>query len=343
MRTAISLSAEERPWRELVDYVVAAERLGVDVCWVTEGWGCDAVSPLGYLAARTERIVLGSGVFQLGTRTPAVLAMSALTLARMSGNRFLLGLGPSGPQVIEGLHGVDFAHPYGRMRETVEIIRLLSSGERPSYQGRYFQLPRAGSDVRPPRLSQPPNETIPLYLATLSPKLLELVGELADGWLGTSFVPERAEVFLDPIRSGVERAGRTMSELDLCQHAELSVGDDLGSFLDQQRRNLAFYLGAMGSVRKNFYANAYARQGYAEVAEEVHERWVANDRDGAVRIVPDEMVLATSLIGTESMIRERLAVWRDAGITTVRLNPAAEQLGERLEALECAVGIARSL
>jgi alkanesulfonate monooxygenase SsuD/methylene tetrahydromethanopterin reductase-like flavin-dependent oxidoreductase (luciferase family) len=261
----------------------------------------------------------------------------------MSGDRFLLGLGPSGPQVIEGLHGVDFAHPYGRMRETIEIVRLLASGQRANYEGRYFNLPRAGSDVRPPRLSQPANESIPLYIATLSPMLLELVGELANGWLGTSFIPERAEVYLDPIRAGLERTGRTISEIDLCQHAELAVGDDLERFLDEQRQRLGFYLGAMGSIQKNFYANAYSRQGFADVAREVHELWASGERERAVARVPDELVLATCLVGTETMIRDRLIAWRDAGINTVRLNPAAEKLEDRLDALECAVAIARSL
>ena len=214
MRTAISLSAEERPWDELVTYVLEAERLGVDICWVTEGWGGDAVSPLGFLAARTEEITFGSGVCQLGTRTPAAIAMAAMTLAVMSDNRFLLGLGASGPQVIEGLHGVRFDHPLGRMRETIEIIRLLCSGERSTYTGRYFQLPLEGSDVRPMRLSLPANAELPLYVAALSPKMLELTGELADGWLGTSFVPERADAFLDPITTGAERAGRAIGEID---------------------------------------------------------------------------------------------------------------------------------
>lgn len=343
MRTAISFSAEERPWHELVDFALSAERIGVDVCWVTEGWGCDAVSALGYLAARTDRIRLGSGVFQLGTRTPAAVAMAALTLARISGDRFLLGLGASGPQVIEGLHGVSFAHPLGRMRETIEIIRLLSSGERSSYEGRHFQLPLPVSDVRPIRLSVPPNTTIPIYVASLSPLMLELVGELADGWLGTSFVPERAEAYLSAIAAGAERAGRRMAEIDICQHAELAVGDDLERYVGEQRRRLGFYLGGMGSASTNFYSQAYARQGFADVARDVHELWSKGEREQAVARVPDDLVMATSLIGTESMIRDRLTRWRDAGVTTVRLNPSASSLGERLAALECAVEIARSL
>jgi F420-dependent oxidoreductase-like protein len=332
MRTAISLSAEERPWPELVSYVLEAERLGVDICWVTEGWGCDAASALGYLAARTERITLGSGVFQLGTRTPPAIAMAALTLARMSGDRFLLGLGASGPQVIEGLHGLPFDHALGRMRETIEIIRLLAAGERSAYQGRYFTLPLPGGTGKPMRLSVDPNPNLKLYLATLSPRMLELTGELADGWLGTSFVPERADAFLSSLRAGAERAGRPMTEIDICQHAEVRLGDDIDALVEDQRRRLAFYLGGMGTATRNFYHAAYARQGFAEVAETVQRLWVNGDRSEAIAAVPDELVLATTLIGDEAMIRDRLAAWRDAGVTTLRITTEGT-LEERLEAM----------
>ena len=336
MRTAISLSAEERPWDELVTYVLEAERLGVDICWVTEGWGGDAVSPLGFLAARTERIMLGSGVLQLGIRTPAAIAMAAMTIAMMSDNRFLLGLGASGPQVIEGLHGVRFDHPLGRMRETIEIIRLLSSGGRSAHAGRYFQLPVEGSEARPMRLSFPPNVDLPLYLAALSPKMLELTGAVADGWLGTSFVPEHADAFLDPIASGAARAGRALDAIDICQHAEVSIGEEVDGYVAVQRQRLAFYLGGMGSPERNFYYNAYARQGYADVARTVHDLWVAKRRDEAIAAVPDELVFATSLIGTDEMVRDRLRAWRDAGVDTIRLTIEGS-LDERLTTLARAV------
>ncbi|MGH9003627.1 MAG: LLM class flavin-dependent oxidoreductase, partial [Acidimicrobiia bacterium] len=202
MRTAVMLSAEAGPWPGLVDYVVEAERFGVDVCWVAEAWGCDAVGPLGYLAARTERILLGSGILQVGARSAALTAMTALTLARLSGNRFLLGLGVSGPQVMEGLHGTPFAHPLGRMRETIEVIRRLFAGDKLTYEGRHLRLPLPGGDGKALRLAQPPNPAIPVYIAALSPKMLELTGEVADGWLGTAFVPEAAGASLEPIAAG---------------------------------------------------------------------------------------------------------------------------------------------
>ena len=333
MRTAVQLAAEGGPWPALVDYVVEAERLGVDVCWVAEAWGCDAPTPLAFLAARTDRILLGSGIMQLGARTPAMTAMTALTLARLSGNRFLLGLGASGPQVMEGLHGVRFAHPLGRMRETIEIVRRAFAGERVTYDGRHFQLPLPGGEGKALRLSQPGNDHIPIYLATLSPKMLELTGELANGWVGTSFVPEAASTYLDAIATGATRVGRTLADIDICQGAEVAFGDDVDAMVARRKPGLAFSLGGMGSASTNFYNDAYSRQGFAEVAAEVQALWVQGKRDEAAQRVPDQMVLATTLLGTEAMVRDRLQAWQDAGVTTVRLYPAGDSLDERLATL----------
>jgi len=193
--------------------VLEAERLGLDVCWVAEAWGSDAPSALGYLAGRTENILLGSGIIQLGTRTPVAIAQAALTLAELSDGRFLLGLGPSGPQVIEGLHGVAFAKPLSRMRETVAIIRQAFAGEKISYSGNQFEIPRPGGEGRPMRLSMPANPDIPIYLASMSPKLLELTGEVADGWLGTSFVPEGSAAYFSHLDAGLTKPGSTVSPL----------------------------------------------------------------------------------------------------------------------------------
>jgi F420-dependent oxidoreductase-like protein len=343
MRTAVMLAAEAGPWPELVDYVTEAERLGVDVCWVAEAWGCDAPSPLGYLAARTERILLGSGVMQLGTRSPVMTAMTALTLARLSEGRFLLGLGTSGPQVMEGLHGVRFSHPLGRMRETVEIIRRVFAGERVVYEGTHFQLPLPGGEGKALRLAQPPNPAVPVYLATLSPKMLELTGEVADGWLGTAFVPEGAAAFLEPLAAGATRAGRTLADLDLCQGAEVAFGDDVTAMAARRKPGLAFTLGGMGTADTNFYNDAYSRQGFADAAAEVRSLWVAGRRDEAATRVPDEMVLATTLIGTEAMVRDRFRAWHRAGVNTVRLYPAGATLDERLATLGRALDLVREI
>jgi F420-dependent oxidoreductase-like protein len=346
VRTATTVEASGRSWRETVEFVVEAERLGLDVCWVAEAWGSDAVSALGYLASRTDRLLLGSGVLQLGTRTPVAIAQAALTLADMSGGRFLLGLGPSGPQVVEGLHGVPFAAPRTRMRETVEIVRRAFAGERIAYSGERFTIPWPGGDGRPMRLSSAPNPGIPVYLAAMSPRLLELTGEIADGWLGTSFVPEGADAYFRHLDAGLAAAGRTRAGLDVCQGAEVAFAEDedvLRALVAGRKRELAFSLGGMGSATTNFYNDAYSRQGWAEVAAAVRERWQAGDRAGATDLVTEDMVLATTLIGTEDMVRERLRVWRAAGVDTVRLYPAGDTLDARLTTLARALDLVRGL
>ena len=345
MRTATTIEASA-DWSTTLDFVLAAEKLGLDTCWVAEAWGSDAPSVLGFLAARTERIRLGSGIIQLGTRTPVAIAQAALTLAQLSDGRFALGLGASGPQVIEGLHGVSFERPLSRMRETVRIVREAFAGEKISFSGKHFTIPRAGEGIRPMRLSMAPNPDIPIYLATLSPKMLELTGEIADGWLGTSFVPEGSAAYFTHLDAGLARSGRTRKDLDVCQGAEVSFAADedaLRAMVAGRKKELAFSLGGMGSASTNFYNDAYSRQGWAEVAAEVRERWQGGDRDGAAALVTDDMVLATTLIGTESMIRERLRVWRDAGVDLVRMYPAGDTLDAKLTNLGRALDIVREL
>ncbi|MGW1747497.1 LLM class flavin-dependent oxidoreductase [Streptomyces sp. NPDC002092] len=347
MRTSTTIEASGGDWRENVAYVTEAEKLGLDICWVAEAWGSEAPSPLGYLAAKTERMLLGSGIIQLGTRTPMAIARAAITLSQISEGRFLLGLGPSGPQVIEGLHGVPFARPLVRMRETVEIVREAAAGGKVSYSGKEFRIPLPGGQAKPMRLSMRAEHDIPVYLATLSPKMLHLTGEIADGWLGTSFVPEGAkEAYFDHLDQGLAAAGRARADLDICQGAEVAFADDedaLSAMVAGRKKELAFSLGGMGSATTNFYNNAYSRQGWAEVAAEVRTRWQAGDRDGAAGLVTDEMVLATTLIGTEGMVRQRLRVWRDAGVDTVRFYPAGETLDARLTTIGRAIDLVRDI
>jgi F420-dependent oxidoreductase-like protein len=345
MRTATTIEASGGNWREISAYVSEAEKLGLDICWLAEAWGSDAPSALGYLAARTETMLLGSGILQLGTRSPVTIAQTAMTLAHLSGGRFLLGLGASGPQVLEGLHGIPFAHPLARMRETVQIVRRVFAGEKLSFQGSQFSIPLPGGEGRPMRVSLPP-VSVPVYLAALSPKMLELTGEIADGWLGTSFVPEGAAAYFRYLDAGLARAGRSRAGLDICQGAEVSfvAGEaELAQVTGSRKKELAFSLGGMGSTSTNFYNDAYSRQGWADVAAQVRERWLAGDRDGAASLVTDEMVLATTLIGTEDMVRARLKVWRDAGVDTVRLYPAGDTLSARLDTLGRALDLIRAL
>ncbi|WIX82417.1 LLM class flavin-dependent oxidoreductase [Amycolatopsis carbonis] len=344
MRTATTVEGSAG-WAETLEFVLEAEKLGLDVCWVAEAWGSDAPSVLGFLAGRTSRLQLGSGIMQVGVRTPVAVAQAALTLAEMSGGRFSLGLGPSGPQVMEGLHGVPFAKPLTRMRETVEIVRSAFAGEKVSFSGKAFEIPLPG-EARPMRLSSKPNEDIPIYLATLSPKMLELTGEVADGWLGTSFVPEGAAAYFSHLDAGLAKSGRVRSDLDVCQGAEVAFAsdeDELRAMVGSRKKELAFSLGGMGSASTNFYNDAYSRQGWAEVAAEVRDRWQSGDRDGAASLVTDEMVLGTTLIGTEDMVRARLRVWRDAGVDTVRLYPSGDSLDAQLATLGRALELVRQV
>jgi F420-dependent oxidoreductase-like protein len=343
VRTATTVEAS-RPGA--LDLALEAERLGLDVCWVAEAWGSDAPTALGWLAGRTRRMLLGSGVIQVGTRTPVAVAQAARTLAELSDGRFLLGLGASGPQVVEGLHGVAFGRPRTRLRETVEVVRMALAGEKVVYSGETVVIPLPGGEGRPMRLSGTPCPDVPIYLATLSPRMLRLTGEIADGWLGTSFVPEGAATSLEPLAAGAAAAGRTLADLDLCQGAEVAFAEDedqLAAMLDDRRAGLAFSLGGMGSASRNFYHDAYARQGFADVAAEVRALWQEGRRDAAAQAVPRAMVAATTLIGTEDGVRARLGAWRDAGITTVRLYPAGADLAARLDTLGRAIDLVREV
>lgn len=344
MRTATTVEMS-RAAHDVVTLAVEAEKLGLDLCFVAEAWGSDAPSALGYIAARTERMLLGSGVLQVGVRTPVMVAQTAITLSNLSNGRFVLGLGPSGPQVIEGLHGVPFRRPLARLAETVDIVRQAVAGGKISHSGNEFQIPLPGGDAVPMRLSARPEHPIPIYLAALSPAMLRLTGRIADGWLGTSFVPEGAgEAYFSHLDDGLAAAGRTRADLDICQGAEVAFAADeaeLRDMVSDRKKELAFSLGGMGSSSTNFYNQAYSRQGWAEVAAEVRERWQRGDRDGAAGLVTDEMVLATTLIGTEEMVRARLAVWRDAGVNTVRLYPAGATLEAKLGTLGRAIELVR--
>lgn len=333
MRVAIGLhrSAIE-DWNETASYVIEAERLGVDAVWSAEAWAHDAATPLAYLAARTSRIRLGTGIMQTVARTPAMTAMTALSLASISGDRFNLGLGASGPQVVEGWHGVSFAKPVQRMRELVEIVRMIARGERAVYDGQIYQLPLPGGEGKALKSEARPRQ-IPIYLATLSPKSLELTGELADGWLGTSFMPDHAGVFFEHIARGAATAGRTLADLDLQAGGAVQFSDDLERLIARRKPGIAFSLGAMGSRQHNFYNAAYRRAGYEEEARYVQRLWLERRRDEAVAAVPDDLVVKANLIGTEAMVRDRIRVHRAAGITTLRVDPDGETLTERLDTL----------
>ena len=279
---------------------------------------------------------------QISARTPAMAAMTALSLARLSGDRFSLGLGVSGPQVVEGLHGAEFASPLSRLREYISVVRLGLAGEKVAFDGKHIQLPRRGGEGKALRLSMPARPELPIYLASLGVHSLELTGEVANGWLGTSFIPERAEVLLDPIRRGAERSGRSISDIDIQINAVLSVSDDVEGLLKRARAGMAFTLGAMGSPRTNFYNAAYSRAGYEDVAREVQRLWVEGDRAGAMAAVPDAMLLRAYLIGTEDMVRARIRAFRDAGVDVLRLSPEGKTAREQIAHLEYCLDLIRS-
>lgn len=328
-------------WERAATFVQEAEKLGVDYAWTAETWGFDAATPIAYLAAKTSTIRLGTGILQLGSRSPAMLAMTAMTLNSMSNGRFTLGLGASGPQVVEGWHGVRFAHTLPRIRDAVNIVRMASRGERVAYKGEYYELPLPGGEGKALKTSAPPME-FPIYLATLSPKSLELTGEIADGWLGTSFMPEHADVFFDHMRKGAEKAGRKFEDIDVQAAAgAVAFGDDLEKLIAPRRPGLAFTLGAMGSRQHNFYNAAYRRAGYADEAVAVQKLWLDGKREEAAALVPAEMILQSNLLGTERMVRERVRKHREAGVTTLRVQPEGTDLAARLETLGRIVQIVR--
>jgi F420-dependent oxidoreductase-like protein len=308
------------PFRpEAVEFVRQAERLGVDSVWCPEFWAGDAFTPLAFLAACTSTLKLGTGIAQLGARTPAMLAMTAQSLHALSGGRCLLGIGTSGPQVMEGWHGVAFDKPVRRTRETIEIIRTVTAGERLEYHGQIYDLPLPGSEGRAIRSLLPPTH-LPIYVASLGPANLRLTGELADGWIGTSFFPETADVFLDHIRDGAQSAGRELSDLDLTVAVGVEFTDEVEAAGRRHAEGYAFTIGAMGSAGTNFYNNAFERQGYGDDIREVQRLWLAGDKDAARQRVPTAIGLGTNLIGTDDLVRDRLRLYRDAGVTTLRAN-----------------------
>jgi len=322
------------------EFAVAAERIGVASLWVPEVWGYDALTGLAYMAARTSSIGLGTFVVQLGSRSPALLATSALSLQDLSGGRFMLGVGTSGPRVMEGWHGVRFRKPVQTTRESIEIIRIISRGERLEHAGEIYPLPlpdSSGAVLRP--MVRP--QDVPVYVAALGPNNLRLTGELADGWLGNAFIPEAAEVFLGPLREGANRNGRPLADLDLVAPVAVEIHDDLTSADTAARRHAdgyAFTIGAMGASGRNFYNDAFTRLGYGTQVSRVAQLWQAGKRDEARAAVPIELGRLTNLVGTPDVIADRVRRYRDAGITTLLAKLDGDHAGQ-LATLERLIAI----
>jgi F420-dependent oxidoreductase-like protein len=347
MQTSISVvpdpAKSKSPMKPAAEFAREAEQLGVDIAWSAEAWGTDAVVPLAYVAAKTSKIKLATGIAQVTARTVAMTAMTAMTLDDASDGRFILGLGLSGPQVVEGLHGLPYARPLERLRETIDLLRLAFAGEKLVYEGNQLTLPRPGGEGKALRLSLKPHPEIPIHLATLGPRALELTGALADGWVATCFVPEKADYYLDHLRRGAVEAGRTLDAVAIDAGGPVAFGDDLERLVLGRKKALAFQLSAMGSPATNFYNNAYSRIGYAETADQVRKLWLDGRRDEAVTAVPDELALGTSLYGDDAAVRERIRAYRDAGVTSLRLEPMGRSPEEKLETLARAVGLAKEV
>lgn len=325
-----------------VDFVQEAERLGVDCAWASEAWWTDAVTPLAYLAGKTSKIKLGSHIMQISARTPAMTAMTAMTLNGMSNGRFILGLGVSGPQVVEGLHGAPYKGPLTRLKETVDIVRMAFRGERLEYQGKYNQLPLPGGEGKALKLLHEPAD-IPIMLATLGPKALEYTGASADGWLGTSFSPDHPEALLSHLERGAKSAGRSLSDIELQAACTVVIGENVEELIDAQRAGVAFQMGAMGSAKTNFYNEAVQRAGYEEDAKAVQSLWVAGRRDEARQRVPDDMIVKFGAIGTPDMVRERFKVYKNAGISSLAFRFADNDPNANIAQLEQAMDLVRDL
>ncbi|WP_040791256.1 LLM class F420-dependent oxidoreductase [Nocardia paucivorans] len=320
--------------------VADLERAGLDIVFVPEAYSFDAVSALGYLAAKTTRLQLASGIMQLYTRTPSLTAMTAAGLDFVSDGRFVLGLGASGPQVIEGFHGVPYDAPIGRTREVVEICRAVWRRERLEYQGKYYRIPLPegeGTGLGKPLklINHPVRERIPVLLAALGPKNVQLAAEIAEGWQPIFFLPEKAEqVWGDSLRAGQERRDPALGPLDVYAGPALAIGENVTPLLEFVKPMLALYIGGMGAKGKNFYHALATKYGYGAEADRIQELYLAGKKDEAAKVVPDDLVRDISLVGPENFVKERIAAFAEAGVTVLNVAPLAATPVERVKLIE---------
>ena len=324
---------------ELADY----EKAGLDIVFVPEAYSFDAVSQLGFIAARTERLEIASGILQIYTRTPALMAMTAAGLDFVSGGRFTLGIGASGPQVIEGFHGVPYSAPLGRTRELVEICRLVWRRERLVYQGRHYEIPlpaERGTGLGKPLklINHPVRDRIPIVLAAIGPKNVALAAEIAEGWQPIFYLPELvAEVWGDSLSAGRAMRDPSLGKLDVVISVPLAITEDehvAQQLLDGIRPMLAMYIGGMGAKGRNFYHDLVCRFGWEKAADLIQDRYLAGDKAAAAAAVPDQLLRGSSLIGPAGYIRERLEVLRASGVTTLTVTPLANSAADRIRLIE---------
>ena len=306
-----------------IDMVQRAEQLGYDSVWSAEAYGSDAVTPLAYLAAKTSRIKLGTGILQIPARTPAMCAMTMSTLDALSGGRVLVGLGMSGPQVIEGWHGMSYGRPAARIREYVEILHKIWDRREPvAFDGKVYRLPYQGDDASglgKPLKSILHSRRIPVYLATMKPLSIRITAELADGWLPIWFSPYRMAMFTADLEKGFARAGngKSLDTFDIVAGCTVVIGDDVKACLAQLKPTLALYVGGMGAKGRNFHNEMVSKYGYADVAAEIQDLYLAGRKQEATDLVPDELCDEISLCGPPARIRERFGAWQQAGVKTM--------------------------
>jgi F420-dependent oxidoreductase-like protein len=311
-----------------------ADRLGYDSIWAAEAYGSDAATVMAWLATNTKNAKIASGIFQMPARTPAMTAMTAATLDNISDGRMVLGLGMSGPQVVEGWHGQPFDHQLKRTREYVAIVRKALARETVTYDGEFYALPRPGGPGKPLKLIiQPVQERIPIYLAAIGPKNTALAAEIADGWLPTLFAPDHMDVFRPALEEGASRNGGSPDSIDIAPMTSLAIDTDVDRARNLMRPYLALYIGGMGSRKRNFYKELVTRYGYGDAAQKVQDLYLDHKYEEAMAALPAELIEKISLCGPKEAIAERLAVYRDAGVGTLLVTPMAATLEGRLTML----------
>jgi F420-dependent oxidoreductase-like protein len=305
--------------------ILEAERLGYASVWTAEAYGSDAVSPAAWIAARTEKIHVGTGIMQIPARTPAMTAMTAMTLDALSGGRFRLGLGVSGPQVAEGWHGTAFGKPLTRTREYVEVVRAILRREKPvEFSGEYYQIPYTGADAtglgKPLRSILHGRANLPIYLAAVGPKNVALAAEIADGWIPVFFSARRASMFREWLAAGFAARGAAPARFDVMPMVAVHVGDDVAACRAAVKPRLALYVGGMGARGRNFYNDIARRYGYEDAAKRIQDLYLGGRKDEAAATVPDALVDEVALCGPRERIAEQLAEWKTSGVTTIMVS-----------------------
>src|SRR3954449_10975116 len=320
--------------QDQIDIIREAERLGYDSVWTAEAYGSDAATILGWIAAQTSKIKVGSAIFQMPARSAAMTAMTAATLDQLSGGRMLLGIGASGPQVSEGWHGVRFGRQLQRTREYVAVVRKALGRERLEFHGETIELPLPDGPGKALKLTiAPVQDHIPIYLAAIGPKNTALAGEIADGWIPTLLSPEHLPLLREQLEAGAARAGRSLDGFDIAPTAQAMVTDDRAAARDATRPFVALYVGGMGSRKQNFYNQLVARYGFEAAAKEVQDRYLEGRHRDAMAALPDELLDLVSLIGPRDVVVDRLRTYRDAGVGTLGITPVAATKDERLHQL----------